>query len=328
MGDGQVKDDERTPVIAIVGLDRVGVALGHALQRVKTRYRVVGHDRDADLVRAAMDAGALDRGSWNLAEVVSEADLVFLAEPVDDLLRTLADIAPHLRPGTLVTDTAGTKVEILRRAAEVLPEGVSFIGGHPVLRRDRTIAPADADAAALFEGASYCLVPLPNASDDAMRVLGNLVAAIGAQPYFIDAQEHDALMAGVSQMPYVLGSALMRVVDRSPSAHDLRRLAGQSFLDAIYFTDQEARGQRAGALINAGSLVRWIDQVTESLLEIRHALSDGDAERLESLLAAADEARHRWEFPPDEQGADARGFEALDDYSPLRDLLLGRRRHD
>lgn len=308
----------RAPVIAIIGLGPLGRALGLALQGVKTRFELVGHDRDPARTRAALEAGAVDRGGWNLIAVASSADLVFVTEPLDELAETLALIGPELRPGTLVTDTASAKVEVLRLAEALLPAGTSFVGGHPVLRR----SPAAAEGN-LFDGASYCLSPLPSATDEAVRVLGNLVSAIGARPYFIDAAEHDALVAAVGHLPALVSAAVLAALEESPSIADLRRLAGPAFLEAVVLGDLDPEALRAEAAANAEALVRWLDPVVARLLEVRAALASGELGPLAEVLARAEAARAAWEYPTDE--VPAPGFEALEGRSRLREMLFGER---
>jgi len=319
----------RAPVISIIGLEDLGLAIGHALQRVKTRYAIHGHDREPGRVRAALDAGAIDRGSWSLVDVTEAADLVFLTEPLDDACATLETIAPYARPGTLVTDTAGAKGRIMALAARVVPDGVSFIGGHPIPRRlgpapGALNAPPGAVALSL-EGATYCLSPLPSADDAAVRVLADLVVHIGAEPFFIDPAEHDALAAAVDELPRALAAALMRAVDRSPSARDLARMAGPAF-DA-WVAPLSAAGRSSASAPPSdvpAHLVRWLDQVTADLRAMRDALDRGDGEVAGRWWAEAEESRARWRSS-ETPAATADAFDEAGRQSVWRQLLFGRR---
>lgn len=309
----------RTPVIAIVGMGRVGRALGSALQRVKTNYVVWGHDRDPDVTRDAAKARVVDKTSWNLIEVVDGSDLVFLAEPISELRATLEAIAPHVRDGTLITDTAGTKVAVMAMADELVPEGVSFVGGHPILD-----AAFDGDEADWFIGASYALVPAERASDTSLTVLGQLVTAIGAKPYYIGAEEHDALVAGVRHLPFLLASSLGRIVGSSASLPDLHRLAGAEVSLVLSIADTDA-GVRQDVVANRAHLVGWLDAVVADLAAVREAITSDDAARLETLLAQADSARERWEAGSEAAGtSDSETMRELEDINPLRDMIFGR----
>ncbi len=307
--------------VAIVGLGHVGRAVGQALVQVRTNYRVRGHDRDADRVKAAMQAGAVDDGHWNLAETVANADMVVLSEPLEELLDTLRAIAPHLLPGSLVTDTAGIKVPVLRAAAEFLPAGVSFVGGHPVLR------PSLAEAASPLAGATYCLVPLPSASEAAVRAMTRWVEAAGAEPYFIDAAEHDALVAGVEGLPGLVASTLLALVERSPSARDLWRLAGPA-MGQIALAPAELDVQlRAELLQNREAVLAWLDQVQMALAAARQAVVEGEGGVLDELFATAQSGRQHWASPPLAAEHTTAIHAELKDYNPIRDLFsFGRRK--
>jgi prephenate dehydrogenase len=51
-------------------------------------------------------------------------------------------------------------------------------------------------------------MPSPATDDAAIRAMTYLVTAMGAVPFFIDAAEHDALVAGVDQLPALLATLL------------------------------------------------------------------------------------------------------------------------
>ncbi len=123
--------------IAIIGLGLIGGSLGLALRQAadeagKPSSVVIGYDSDAQRLWQAEQRGVVDQTSEHLAEAVQEAQMVILATPVLAMRGVLAEIAPHLRAGAIVTDTASTKAAVLGWARELLPAGVRFIGGHPM----------------------------------------------------------------------------------------------------------------------------------------------------------------------------------------------------
>jgi prephenate dehydrogenase len=306
------------PIISIIGLDATGVALGHALQAVKTRYEIRGHDPEPQRTREACAQGAIDRSEWNLLGAAAAADLIVVNEPLARTLETIGQIAPHLRDGSLVTDTVPTKAPVLACAAAAIRPGVSFVGGHPILG-----PPAHSTGGDRFQGATYCLMPLPTAAETAVKVLVGLVLAIGAQPYFIDAEEHDALVAGVDQMPELVQAVILRVLAASPSARDLRRLLGPA-LDKARREHGEWQARSGDALrANRRATLHWLDEILRELAEWRAALAEGDWQRAEAMLASGSEAIHTW--PSDAgQSAETSAMQALEEYHPARQAFLGR----
>src|SRR5581483_8171521 len=121
---------------------------------------------------------------------VEGADLVILATPVRAVAPLLAAIAPHLAPGAVVTDTGSTKEQVVLAAAEAAPD-VAFVGGHPMA--GKLTHGTDNASATLFEGTIYCLTPTADTPRAAVERTVELIEAVGAQPHFLDAAEHDGL---------------------------------------------------------------------------------------------------------------------------------------
>ena len=171
--------------VLIVGLGLIGGSIGLALRRWSDERKVdgrkplevVGFDTNLDQQRAAEKLGAVDRGVWDLAKAAREADVVVLSTPVNAMRGVMEDLAPHLREGSIVTDTGSSKAQVLEWASQTLPPGVNFVGGHPMAGKTQSIEGADAD---LFTGATWCIAPSVRASEDAVRTVLGLVAATGA----------------------------------------------------------------------------------------------------------------------------------------------------
>lgn len=304
--------------ITVIGLGALGLALGRALRALRTSYRVLGHDREPERGRAAMAAGAIDRAVWTLPAAVEEADLVFLCEPVDQTLETLTWIAPHLKPEAMVTDTAPLKAPVLERAAQVLPAGVSYVGGHPILAGARHAA-AESDPLAAFRGVAWCLCAPPRAHPQAVATLERLLAALQARPFYIDAAEHDALSGGALLLPLLGELALLGALDQSPSVDDLRRLGAPAFLARIGAAEDLGAAVAPLARVEPAALLRWLDSQLAALTALRGALAAG-GEAWQAWLDGATARAAAWERPADRRDA---FDQALSD-AP-RSLDLGRR---
>src|SRR5262249_6046135 len=155
----------------------------------------------------AKKRGAVDRAEWNLPNTVEGASLVVCAVPVGALEGLFQDITPYLASGSVVTDTASTKRQVLAWAREHLPEHTSFVGGHPMAGRE--LSGAAAADAAIFNDATWCIAPLPNATQESVELVGGLASTCGAKPFFIDAEEHDGLVAAISHLPFILSTTLV-----------------------------------------------------------------------------------------------------------------------
>lgn len=310
-----------TVQITIVGLGLIGTSLGLALQQVKTNFLIVGHDRELEVAKEAARLGAIDRAEWNLIKAIEDADLIFLAIPASGIRDTFQAIARDLKPGVVIMDTASTKQQVMDWAQELLPAHVSFVGGDPVIKR---VGRGQADASAdLFRDSTYCIVPSVTADEESTRTLVQLIASLGAEPYFVDAAEHDGLVAGMGHLPFILSAAMVRTVAHSPAEQDLKRMAGQEFRNITAFPSTDPAVFRAVCLTNRDNIVRWIDRMIAELHDWRDIIDDQDAERLEELFVDILRTRRRWlgevEAPSSTQPALETGG------GGLRQMLFGSR---
>ena len=277
--------------VGIIGTGLIGASLGLALKRLTPPPQIIGFDLSSDSRRAASGQKAVDRATGNLAEAVRDADLVIVATPVRAVELVFREIAPLIRPGTVVTDTGSTKRQILSWAAELLPEGVSFVGGHPMSGR-ATAGVYDASAD-LFANAVYCITPPTTADPKAVEQMTKLVEAIGAVPYFVEPDEHDGLVAGISHLPYVLSAALMRAVARDRGWREARTIAAGGFATATHLSDGDPRMFADICLTNRDQVIRQIDRITDELASLRAAIAASD-ETIFERFSEAQRLHQEW----------------------------------
>jgi prephenate dehydrogenase len=284
--------------VSIIGLGLIGASLGMALRNADPAesplgpMEVVGFDRHASTVRTARGRLAIDREARSLAEAVRDAQIVVVATPVLAVREVFTDLGPLLPAGVVVTDVASTKTEVGRWAATLLPAGVEYVGGHPMAGKERAgVEAADPD---LFKGAIYCLTAPPRASRSAVEAVEALARAVGAKPYYIDPEEHDAYVAGISHLPLLLSVGLVEVTGRSPAWKELAPLAATGFRDVSRLASGDPEMHRDICLTNAQGITRWLNAMISFLVETRDQIEAGDATALEDLLRRAKAQRDAW----------------------------------
>ncbi|MGC9335749.1 MAG: prephenate dehydrogenase [Anaerolineae bacterium] len=280
------------PRITIVGLGAVGGAIGLALRQAEAASLIVGHDRDRLVSNEAKKLGAVDKVHWNLISACEDADLVILAIPLDGIEDTLVAIGPTLRPGCVVMDTAAVKGQVLAWAAESLAESTHFVGANPILSsRLLGLGGIGSARADLFQNGVFCIVPSPTAGAEAVKLVTDLVSILGAKPLFLDAAEHDGLLAAVSQLPAVLSLALLEMAIHQPAWRELRKVAGPAFESGTHLVDASPAGVY---MSNQENILRWIDTLADSLDSVRSLVAEGDEAELDQRIAQAWQERQKW----------------------------------
>lgn len=284
--------------ITIVGMGLIGTSLGMALRSADEKeaplgpISVTGYDKDRRATSDARGRLAIDREARDLADALRDAQLVVVAVPVQSVRTVFEAIGPLLPHGAVVTDVAGTKSQVVAWARELLPTTVDFVGGHPMAGKEQSGAGA-ADPA-LFKGAIYCLTPLPRTRQAAVDMMAALVRQIGAKTYFIDPDEHDAYVAGVSHLPFLLSTALMEMISRSPGWKEMAPLAASGFRDISRLASGDPEMHRDICMTNRAGLTRWIDDTMTFLLEVRDKIEAGNGDQLLAMFQHARDARERW----------------------------------
>lgn len=283
----------RTPVarIAIVGVGLIGGSLGLAWRAKGLAGEVVGVDISPEVLERAVQLGAIDRGTTDLAEGVRDAGVVVLAAPVGAIMDLAGRLAGSLRPGTLVTDVGSTKGDIVRRMSEVLPPGVTFIGGHPMAGSEaQGVEAADPY---LFQNAVYVLTPPPGA-DDALALLSGLLESIGAKVAVMDPDRHDRMVAAVSHLPQLVAVALVNAVTAAESDDaGVLSLAAGGFRDTTRITSSPPGIWLDILASNRGPVLEMLSRFRRALDTLEAAVRSGDRATIAREFEQARRTRER-----------------------------------
>jgi len=281
-----------TVLVTIIGLGLIGGSIGLALrQGNEPGWEIVGYSRRQETIATALSSGAIERGETSLKNAVKQAGFVIIATPVLTIREIFSEIAPHLPSACIVTDTASTKVQVMKWAEEILPPTVDFIGGHPLAGRETYgIQAAQAE---LFRGCTYCLTSSDKASPKSIDMVIGMVKKLGAIPFFIDAQEHDNLVAGISHLPMLLSAALVSLTTKNPSWSKMSKLAASGYHDLSRLASGSPEVNAHICLSNKEAIINWIDKFSKELERYRQLVAGGD-KRLEQTFTEASKARQEW----------------------------------
>ncbi len=314
--------------VLIVGLGEIGASFGLALAQFGLEVTRVGHDPDKRLARAAKKMGAVDRLESNPARAVASAGLVILSAPPDEARIYLERMFPRMQPGTLVVDTSPARQEATAWALEHLPESCAYVGAMPVVNhhglQESPTVPLT-PSADLFRGGLLALAIPSQTPERAVNMAINLARVLGAEPYFIEPGEADAVLAAVEGLPVLAGVALMRLAAASRGWRDIQRMAGLPFAATTALVTRQDPGALGASLsMNRERLLAGLEDLIRELNALRDLLAQEDEELLLDLLRETAAARTTWlqrreqgEWTP--QGADTKSIPV----GTLLDNLLG-----
>jgi len=279
--------------IAIFGVGLIGGSFALGLKRAGAVQQVVGVGRTAATLERARTLGIIDVACTSVSEALDGAELVLVAAPVAQTGAILAAIAPHLQPGTVVTDAGSTKGDVVAAARAALGAKIAqFVPGHPIAGAE--LSGPDAALADLYVGKKVVLTALPeNAEADVERV-ATAWRHCGALIHRLGAEQHDSVFAAVSHLPHLLAFGLVDEIARKPHADLLFQYAASGFRDFTRIAGSSPEMWRDISLANQAALLRELDDYMAQLARMRGFLAAGDGAGLEAIYANAQQARHDW----------------------------------
>ena len=263
--------------IVIVGLGLIGGSLAIALKGFEG-YEIVGVDVSEPTLRYAREHGVADRVTGEAMEVLPQADVTVLALHPEGIVRFLDEHRGDFKPGSLVADVCGIKTAVME-AAQVLPDGVDFIGCHPMAGTE--FSGVEHAFGTLFRDAHFILTPRRDSAPEHVALLERMAAHIGCKDVYKTTPEaHDALIAYTSQVMHIIA---VSVCD-DPMLFDCKGFEGSSFRGCTRVAALDVGLWTQLFSMNAPALLSVLDRLLEHLKSYRDVLASGERERLAEKL--------------------------------------------
>jgi len=272
--------------VTIIGVGLIGGSLGLALKKAGLARRVVGVGHRQASLEAARSCGSADETSLDPAAGVRGSDLVVLAAPIGQFREILRLAATALAPGAVVIDVGSTKARVVADLEPLVPPPGAFVGCHPIAGSEqRGVSAARAD---LFRGAVCVITPTAKTPPDALARVRQTWEALGMAVHTMPPEVHDRLLAEVSHLPHVVASALVRAV-----SGEAEPLVGPGWADTTRVASGDEALWRDILMSNAGEVAAALERFQGVLAAFRSALAQGDAAKIESLLAESKARRDK-----------------------------------
>jgi cyclohexadieny/prephenate dehydrogenase len=277
--------------IAILGLGLIGSSLARVIAEKGLARELLGSDASAAVIQRAGELGLCDRLCLDPAEAVSHADCVIVCIPVGAYAALGEKIAPHLSPGTIVTDVGSVKQPVIRDLGPLLPEGVHLVPGHPIAGTEKS--GPDAGFASLFEGRWAILTPPPGTAQPAVDKIAALWRAAGSTVDVLEAQHHDMVLAITSHLPHLIAYTIVGTATDLESSlqSEVIKYSASGFRDFTRIAASDPIMWRDILLNNREAVLEMLQRFTEDLTALQRAIRWGEGETLRALFERTREIR-------------------------------------
>jgi len=269
--------------IALIGLGLMGGSL--ALSLKERCRRLSAYDPHLPTLELARRQEIVHRAESDPAIVLVGADLLILACPVPDILTWIERLPDYVQHPCILLDIGSSKRTIVA-ALETLPANFDPIGGHPICGRER-LSLENAERF-LYRDAPFVLTPLERTSERARSAALQIVETLGSNPIWLDADDHDRILAATSHLPYLLSSALTLAI-----SEDAAPLIGPGFRSTSRLAGTPSSMMLGVLLSNTDNVLASIAGFRQSLDVLESALRTNSKD---ALQAALDQSRSHYQM--------------------------------
>jgi cyclohexadieny/prephenate dehydrogenase len=270
--------------LALIGMGLIGSSLARMCRRRGLAREVVAADSSPEVRAQVAELGLADRVAETPAAAVKGADLVILCVPVGAMGAVAQEIAPHLLPGAILSDTGSVKSAIIKAVAPHLPATVDFVPAHPVAGTEQS-GPA-AGFATLFLNRWTILTPPAGTNPKAVARLSAFWTGAGANVEVMDPAHHDLVLAITSHVPHLIAYNIVGTAADLEQVTQLEviKFSAGGFRDFTRIAASDPTMWRDIFLNNKDAVLETLGRFNEDLSALQRMIRNGDGGGLFDLF--------------------------------------------
>ena len=266
------------PRVALIGFGLIGGSIARAARAQGVAGEIVTTARSARTRARVTELGVVDRVAETNIDAVKDADLVVLCIPVGACGPVAREIAPHLKPGAIVTDVGSVKGAVVRDMAPHLPAAVHFVPAHPVAGTEHS--GPDSGFAELFIN-RWCILTPPEGSDaGAVARLRAFWTALGARVEIMTPDHHDLVLAITSHLPHLIAYTIVGTAEElgQVTSSEVMKFSAGGFRDFTRIAASDPIMWRDVFLANKEAVLEMLGTFNEDLSKLTRAIRRGIVE--------------------------------------------------
>jgi prephenate dehydrogenase len=263
--------------VTILGVGLIGASFALVLKKHGLCNEVIGYGRKEENLKRAKEKKIIDSFDLNPAKACNGSDLILFAMPVGIFIDIAKKVRDSLKKSAIVTDVGSVKGKLVHEMESVMPEGVFFVGGHPIAGSDRY--GIDTAAAEIFNSSKCIITPTEHTDKDALQKVIALWETFGSVIKIIDPDEHDRIYAAVSHLPHLIAYEIVNTVADIDSSY--LKFSGQGFKDTTRIASSHPELWRDICILNKDNLLEYVEIFKNNLDRVSQYLRAHDSESLE-----------------------------------------------
>ena len=275
--------------ILIVGTGLIGGSYAQGL--TEAGFEVGGVDKKEENLRYCLERGWLAHGETDpTPDYLAQFDIVILALYPQRVYEWILAHMDALKPGALLTDTAGVKGTIVASIQAALRPDLEFVGAHPMAGRER--GGMEYAGAAIFKGANFIVTPTEKNTPAGIEQAEAIGRALGfKQIVTLSPAEHDEMIAFLSQMTHCVAVALMTCKE----CDGFEKYSGDSFRDLTRIAKIDEKMWPNLFALNKEELVAQMDLFEAQFHRMREYIQNDEKDKLREMMVLSTQRREKFD---------------------------------
>jgi prephenate dehydrogenase len=216
--------------VTIVGVGLISGSFSLALKERALVKKVIGVSRTEASAQKAIDLGLIDE-ALPLEEAVKQADLIYVAIPVDATIGVMQQVMDMVTDQQIVADAGSTKHALCTSLADH-PMRHRFVATHPMWGTE--YSGPEAAVRNAFVGRSCVICEKEKSEAGAVALVEEVYRQLGMNLVYMDADSHDMHAAYVSHISHITSFALANtVLEKEREENAIFELAGGGFESTV-----------------------------------------------------------------------------------------------
>ena len=216
--------------VTIVGVGLISGSFSLALKERALVKKVIGVSRTTASAQKAIELGLIDE-VLPLEEAVKQADLIYVAIPVDATIGVMQQIMDMVTDKQIVADAGSTK-QALCEALSNHPMRKRFVATHPMWGTE--YSGPEAAVRNAFAGRSCVICEKEKSDAAAVATIEEIYRQLGMHLAYMDADSHDMHTAYISHISHITSFALANtVLEKEKEDDTIFELAGGGFESTV-----------------------------------------------------------------------------------------------
>lgn len=215
--------------VGIIGLGLIGSSLALKISEAYNDITIYGEDISESNLKYTIENKII--GNKLEEKDYSKLDILFVAIPVDQVLKVLSPILDKVGENTLVVDLGSTKKPICD-LVNSNQNRRKFLAAHPIAGTEFS-GPMSADSS-LFDNKTIILCETEKTENRLLNIAKDLFLSIGMSIKEMTADEHDKHIAYVSHLSHITSFMLGKtVMDKEKDEETIYDMAGSGFESTV-----------------------------------------------------------------------------------------------